>query len=182
MRYELTDHEWTAIKPMLPNKPRGVPRVNDRRVLNGIFWVLRRFGADIATAAGPIIDDDGLPEPLRQPLADQAREEITRTARREANHDAHRSRRIGLRACNTRYHQERDGACRGHMQCSTARKLHGLPHTSMSYRNLRKRQSNRFIRPLRHKGVAIHIDPESCAVVREGQRAIEKCLDNLGRQ
>jgi len=22
------------------NKPRGVPRVNDRRVLNGIFWVL----------------------------------------------------------------------------------------------------------------------------------------------
>jgi transposase len=41
MRYELTDHEWTAIKPMLPNKPRGVARVNDRRVLNGIFWVLR---------------------------------------------------------------------------------------------------------------------------------------------
>ena len=41
MRYELADHEWVAIKPMLPNKPRGVPRVNDRRVLNGIFWVLR---------------------------------------------------------------------------------------------------------------------------------------------
>jgi transposase len=41
MRYELADKEWVAIKPMLPNKPRGVPRVNDRRVLNGIFWVLR---------------------------------------------------------------------------------------------------------------------------------------------
>ena len=41
MRYELTDHEWTAIKTFLPNKPRGVPGVNDRRVLNGIFWVLR---------------------------------------------------------------------------------------------------------------------------------------------
>jgi hypothetical protein len=27
MRYELTSHEWAAIKPMLPNKPRGVPRV-----------------------------------------------------------------------------------------------------------------------------------------------------------
>ena len=39
MRYELSDYEWTAIKPMLPNKPRGVRRVNDRRVLNGIFWV-----------------------------------------------------------------------------------------------------------------------------------------------
>jgi transposase len=30
MRCELTDYEWAAIKPMLPNKPRGVPRVNDR--------------------------------------------------------------------------------------------------------------------------------------------------------
>ena len=40
MRYELTDLEWTAIKQMLPNKPRGVARVDDRRVLNGIFWVL----------------------------------------------------------------------------------------------------------------------------------------------
>lgn len=29
------------IEPRLPNKPRGVPRVNDRKVLNGIFWVLR---------------------------------------------------------------------------------------------------------------------------------------------
>jgi transposase len=26
---------------MLPNKPRGVPRVDDRRILNGIFWALR---------------------------------------------------------------------------------------------------------------------------------------------
>jgi transposase len=41
MRYELTDYEWKAIKPFLPNKTRGVPRMNDRRVLNGIFWVLR---------------------------------------------------------------------------------------------------------------------------------------------
>jgi transposase len=39
--YELTDFEWDVIAPLLPNKPRGVPRVDDRRVLNGIFWVLR---------------------------------------------------------------------------------------------------------------------------------------------
>jgi hypothetical protein len=27
MRYELADYDWVAIKPMLPNKPRGVPPV-----------------------------------------------------------------------------------------------------------------------------------------------------------
>jgi transposase len=37
MRYELSEYEWTAINPMLPNKPRGVRRVNDRRVLNGPY-------------------------------------------------------------------------------------------------------------------------------------------------
>jgi transposase len=39
MRYEL--NEWSVIRPMLPNKPRRIPRVDDRRILNGIFWVLR---------------------------------------------------------------------------------------------------------------------------------------------
>ena len=41
MRYELSEYDWSGVKPMLPNKPRGVPRVNDRRVRNGILWVLR---------------------------------------------------------------------------------------------------------------------------------------------
>jgi len=27
MRYELGDYEWKAIKPILPNKPRGVRRL-----------------------------------------------------------------------------------------------------------------------------------------------------------
>jgi transposase len=40
-RYELTDREWFIIEPLLPNKPRGVPRVDDRRVLNGILWRFR---------------------------------------------------------------------------------------------------------------------------------------------
>jgi len=29
-RYELTDGEWSIIELLLPNKPRGVPRANDR--------------------------------------------------------------------------------------------------------------------------------------------------------
>ncbi len=39
-RYELTGIEWRVIEPLLPGKVRDVPRVDDRRVLNGIFWVL----------------------------------------------------------------------------------------------------------------------------------------------
>src|SRR5579862_5867047 len=55
MRYELADYEWSVIKPMPPNKPRGVHRVNDRRVLNGIFWVLRSGAPcrDLPEAFGP---------------------------------------------------------------------------------------------------------------------------------
>jgi transposase len=41
MRYALSETEWNIIQPILPSKPRGVPRVDDRRLLNGIFWVLR---------------------------------------------------------------------------------------------------------------------------------------------
>jgi transposase len=55
MRYELADHEWAAIKSMLPNKPRGVARVNDRRVLNGILLVLRSGAPwrDLLDSFGP---------------------------------------------------------------------------------------------------------------------------------
>lgn len=40
-RYELTETERAIIEPLLPNKPRGVPRVDNRRVINGILWRFR---------------------------------------------------------------------------------------------------------------------------------------------
>ena len=57
MRYELADYEWAAIKSLLPNKPHGVLRVNDRLVLNGIFWVLRSGAPwrDLPDAFGPYV-------------------------------------------------------------------------------------------------------------------------------
>ena len=54
-RYELSDFEWSIIAPLLPNKSRGVARVDDRRVLNGIYWRLRTGSpwADIPERYGP---------------------------------------------------------------------------------------------------------------------------------
>ena len=36
MRYQLSVLAWTVIEMILPNKLRGLPRVNDRRVFNKI--------------------------------------------------------------------------------------------------------------------------------------------------
>lgn len=54
-RYDLSDAEWKIIEPLLPRKSRGVARVDDRRVLNGIFWRLRSGApwADIPERYGP---------------------------------------------------------------------------------------------------------------------------------
>ena len=43
-RFDLTDAEWSIIGPLLPGaegKKNGRPRPDDRKVLNGIFFVLR---------------------------------------------------------------------------------------------------------------------------------------------
>jgi len=37
----LTEVQFERLKPLLPNKPRGVPRVDDRRVISGIIHVIR---------------------------------------------------------------------------------------------------------------------------------------------
>jgi transposase len=41
LRYDLTDFEWSVIEPVLPKGRPGPRRKEDRRVMNGIFWVLR---------------------------------------------------------------------------------------------------------------------------------------------
>jgi transposase len=51
-RFDLSDGEWTIIAPLLPNKPRGVPRRDDRRVLNAFstFYAPARRGATCRNA------------------------------------------------------------------------------------------------------------------------------------
>ena len=40
----LNDAQWERLAPLLPNKPRGVPRVDDRRVISGIVVALQSGG------------------------------------------------------------------------------------------------------------------------------------------
>ena len=46
---QLTDEQWSLIEPLLPRiarvDGRGRPRIEDRAVLNGIFWILRTGAA-----------------------------------------------------------------------------------------------------------------------------------------
>ena len=37
----LNDAQFARLQPLFPNKPRGVPRVDDRRVISGIVHVIR---------------------------------------------------------------------------------------------------------------------------------------------
>lgn len=51
----LSDAQWDRLRPLLLNKPRGVPRVDDRRVISGIVVALQSGGRwiDVPAAYGP---------------------------------------------------------------------------------------------------------------------------------
>lgn len=40
-RFDLSDEEWAVIEPHFPKPGRGPQRQDDRRILNGIFYILR---------------------------------------------------------------------------------------------------------------------------------------------
>ena len=40
-RHDMSDAEWEVLHSVLPRKHQGPERMHDRRVMNGIFFVLR---------------------------------------------------------------------------------------------------------------------------------------------
>jgi len=53
--FRLSDAQFARLQPLFPNKPRGVPRVDDRRVISGIVHVIRNglMWRDAPAAYGP---------------------------------------------------------------------------------------------------------------------------------
>src|SRR5262249_51671863 len=103
------------------------------------------LGADIAAAPGLVADKNWLPEPLRQPLSDQAREDVRRAGRGEWHDQTHRPRRIGLRPRDARHGWER-GSARGQMQKISAGKVLFAPPLLTFQRPLAPRRPRAWAR------------------------------------
>src|SRR5215468_7769308 len=73
-----------------------------------------RLGCDVAAGSRTVVDDERLTKPLREPLTYQTRYDVRTASGREANNDAHRPRRVGLRPSEARDGRER-GSARGQM-------------------------------------------------------------------
>src|SRR5262249_28729293 len=84
-----------------------------------------RFGRQIPARAGSVLDHDRLPEPLGEPLRDQARGDVGGAAGGKPDEEAYRTARVGLRPRDARGGQQRGRASRP-VEESTAGKFHGV--------------------------------------------------------
>ena len=84
----LSDTQFARLEPLLPNKPRGVPRVDDRRVISGIIHVIRGglMWRDAPPAYGPLEDALQSLHPLEP---DRRLRPDLRDARRRERGDGH---------------------------------------------------------------------------------------------
>src|SRR3954469_896960 len=72
-------------------------RGTDREERIAVGWRTHdRLGSEIAAGAGAVLNEEGLPQPLRQPLTQQALHDVRRAARGKAHEHAHWLGRIGL--------------------------------------------------------------------------------------
>jgi hypothetical protein len=79
-----------------------------------------------------VLNNELLAEALRQPLTHQACDDVGCATGGEADDDAHRARRIGLRACDPRDAPQCGGA-RGQMQKISTGKFHWALPRSIGY-------------------------------------------------
>src|SRR5262249_41363683 len=102
-------------KLLVERRVDGVVRTDEGdRVAIG-YRAEHRLHADIAARAGPVLDDELLPQMIRQILADNARDDVVGAARRKRDDPVYRPRRISFRPRDPRDGRQR-GSARGQMQ------------------------------------------------------------------
>jgi transposase len=52
-RYDLTDFEWSVIEPQMPMDRRGPKPQNNRRIIKGMFYILRTGSPPKRSMASP---------------------------------------------------------------------------------------------------------------------------------
>src|SRR5262249_19808660 len=83
------------------------------------------FGADIAAGTRSVLNDEWLPQPLRQRLTHEPRDGVGCLACRKGDDDPHRPRWISFRPRDARCGRQR-GSTSGQMQKTSTRKFHGV--------------------------------------------------------
>ncbi len=71
-----------------------IRRVDQEQVVAIRRRTYDRLGCDVGCRAGPVLHQELLLKPLREPLADQTRRDVNAPTRGIANQDTHRVRRI----------------------------------------------------------------------------------------
>src|SRR5262249_32303906 len=84
------------------------------------------FGGGVAAEARRVLDQEWLAEPLRQPLAREATDDVGSTAGWKRDDQIDRTGWITLRPCNLRQGRQR-GSDRGQMKKISAGKFHSEP-------------------------------------------------------
>src|SRR5262249_14214161 len=129
---------------------RGVDRIRGANLQKRIAvggCLHDRLGGDSAGGARSVLDYKLLAQPVRQPLSHQACRDVSGSARRKADDNADRSRRIRLRRGETRHGRQR-GSARDQMQKISAGKFHSITSSA------------------RASKVAGTSRPSACAVIR----------------
>ena len=125
--------EKTETKIIVERRVDGIRRHREKQQVPVRGRAHDSFRADIAAGTWPVVDDELLAQPLRQPLTQHACDDVGRAAGRNLNDQAHRPRRIRLRPGGTRKRRKHGGAhCP--MQEFAAGRFHGVPFPICSRR------------------------------------------------
>src|SRR6185437_12181544 len=81
------------------------------------------LAGEISACPGPILNNEWLAEPFRQPLRQKTRDDVGCGGGRKTNDQTYRARRIGLCACDAAQRRERQSA-RCELNESSTREFH----------------------------------------------------------